>query len=183
MSIQTELTRIINAKAAIKTAIEGKGVTVPDGTLLDGMAALIESIEAGGGGGGSLQGFKFMATGTITPAADISSDYTVNVGGQFTMWDSRYTVICLFPENIRSFVRTGTISFIISGNIQATLKGGATSYFNSSGSTLALHYGLITRENSGTDNYSFTINCSSSYKMIASNTYRWVMLTREDQTV
>ena len=51
MSIQTELTRIINAKAAIKTAIEGKGVTVPAGTLLDGMASLIESIEAGGGGG------------------------------------------------------------------------------------------------------------------------------------
>ena len=48
MSIQTELTRIINAKAAIKTAVEGKGVTVPDGTLLDGMASLIESIEAGG---------------------------------------------------------------------------------------------------------------------------------------
>lgn len=49
MSIQTELTRITNAKAAIKSAIEGKGVTVPDATLLDGMAALIESIEAGGG--------------------------------------------------------------------------------------------------------------------------------------
>ena len=51
MSIQTELTRITNAKAAIKAAVEGKGVTVPDGTLLDGMAALIESIEAGGGAG------------------------------------------------------------------------------------------------------------------------------------
>lgn len=50
MSIQTELTRITNAKEAIKTAIAGKGVTVPDGTMLDGMAALIESIEAGGGG-------------------------------------------------------------------------------------------------------------------------------------
>ena len=49
MSIQTELTRITNAKAAIKAAIEGKGVTVPDATLLDGMAALIESIQAGGG--------------------------------------------------------------------------------------------------------------------------------------
>ena len=49
MSIQTELTRLTNAKAAIQTAIEGKGVTVPSGTLLDGMAALIESIEAGGG--------------------------------------------------------------------------------------------------------------------------------------
>ena len=50
MSVQTELTRLTNAKSAIKAAIEGKGVTVPDATLLDGMAPLIESIEAGGGG-------------------------------------------------------------------------------------------------------------------------------------
>ena len=48
MSIQTELTRITNAKAAIKAAIEGKGVTVPTGTKLDGLAALVEAISAGG---------------------------------------------------------------------------------------------------------------------------------------
>lgn len=71
MSIQTELTRIKNAKAAIKAAIEGKGVTVPDGTLLDGMAALVESIEAGGGSGGAQ-----LAYGTFTPAAD-TYDYVV----------------------------------------------------------------------------------------------------------
>lgn len=59
MSIQTELTRITNAKAAIKTAIEGKGVTVPEATLLDGMAALIESIETDGGG-------VSFETGTVT---------------------------------------------------------------------------------------------------------------------
>lgn len=70
MGIQTELTRITNAKAAIKAAIEGKGVTVPDGTLLDGMASLIESIEAGGGGV-QLQYNRLYpaATGTFTPAA------------------------------------------------------------------------------------------------------------------
>lgn len=72
MSIQTELTRITNAKAAIKAAIEGKGVTVPDGTLLDGMAALIESIEAGGGGSGN------FATGTFTTTDDITSDVVIN---------------------------------------------------------------------------------------------------------
>ena len=49
MSIQTELTRLMNAKAAIQSAIEGKGVTVPSGTRLDGMAPLIDSIETGGG--------------------------------------------------------------------------------------------------------------------------------------
>ena len=60
MSIQTELTRLTNAKAAIQTAIEGKGVTVPSDTLLDGMAALIEGIEAGGGE-------VNVSTGSLTP--------------------------------------------------------------------------------------------------------------------
>ena len=64
MSIDTELARLTNAKAAIKAAIEGKGVTVPSGTLLDGMAALIDAIEAGGGGK--------IATGTVIPAKDDS---------------------------------------------------------------------------------------------------------------
>ena len=68
MSIQTELTRLTNAKAAIQTAIEGKGVTVPSGTLLDGMAALIESIETGGGGN-SIK----IDSGTFTPAENVST--------------------------------------------------------------------------------------------------------------
>lgn len=72
MSIQTELTRITNAKAAIKTAIEGKGVTVPDATLLDGMAALIESIEAGGG-------VDQIYTKNIVFAEDVTSPVTVDV--------------------------------------------------------------------------------------------------------
>ena len=46
--------------SSIVAAVEGKGVTVPSGTLLDGMAALIESIEAGGSGDFSIQ------AGTIT---------------------------------------------------------------------------------------------------------------------
>lgn len=71
MSVQSEITRIESAKTAIATAIEGKGVTVPEGTLLDGMATLIESIEAGGGSGGTQ-----LAYGTFTPAAD-TYDYVV----------------------------------------------------------------------------------------------------------
>lgn len=70
MSIQSELTRLTNAKAAIQTAIEGKGVTVPSGTLLDGMASLIEGIEAGGGS-------VDVITGTFTPASNPTYGYTV----------------------------------------------------------------------------------------------------------
>ena len=52
MSVQSEIDRIAGAKSDISTAITNKGVTVPSGTKLDGMAALINSIESGGGGGG-----------------------------------------------------------------------------------------------------------------------------------
>lgn len=49
MSTANEITRLGNAKAAIAAAIKEKGVTVPSGTKLDGMAALIGQIETGGG--------------------------------------------------------------------------------------------------------------------------------------
>lgn len=71
MSVQSELTRLETAKAAIQTAIAGKGVTVPDGTLLDGMAALIESIETGGDG---IQfGYQSCFEGTFCLESDSSS--------------------------------------------------------------------------------------------------------------
>lgn len=44
------VTKVKNAHAALKTAIEGKGVTVPAGTKLTGMPALVDQIQTGGGG-------------------------------------------------------------------------------------------------------------------------------------
>lgn len=73
MSVGTEISRLENAKAAITTAIAGKGVTVPSGTKLDSMAALIDSIEAGGGANELLEWFggsKYYTT-TITPTSNV----------------------------------------------------------------------------------------------------------------
>ena len=64
-----EAVRLANAKTAIATAIEGKGVTVPEGTKLDGMAALVEAISAGGG-------MNFV-TGTFTSTNDITSNIVI----------------------------------------------------------------------------------------------------------
>lgn len=50
MSIATEITRLQNAKASIKTSIENKGVEVPSATTLDGYSSLIDSITGGGSG-------------------------------------------------------------------------------------------------------------------------------------
>lgn len=48
MSVASEITRLQTAKADLKTAIEGKGVTVPSSAKLDAYPALVESIQQGG---------------------------------------------------------------------------------------------------------------------------------------
>ena len=50
MSVQTELQRIIQAKADIVTSIENKGVTVPAGTKIDDLDDYVDQIQQGGGG-------------------------------------------------------------------------------------------------------------------------------------
>lgn len=45
MSVQTEIGRLQTAKAELKSAIEAKGVTVPEAATLDGYGALVSQIE------------------------------------------------------------------------------------------------------------------------------------------
>lgn len=47
MSIQTQIGRLTDAKAALKTAIEQKGVAVPEGAPLEQYAPLVEQIAGG----------------------------------------------------------------------------------------------------------------------------------------
>lgn len=86
MSVQSEITRLETAKAAIVAAVEGKGVTVPDGAKLDALAALVESIRVGGGGN-----LKFVI-GEFTPAEDTLGYGQVFYGGQGTIDDLGITV-------------------------------------------------------------------------------------------
>lgn len=49
MSIASEITRLQNAKASIKTSIEAKGVTVPSSAKLDTYSSYVDQIQTGGG--------------------------------------------------------------------------------------------------------------------------------------
>ena len=85
MSISSEITRISNAKTAIAQSIANKGVTVPSGTKIDGMAALIDSIQTGGTAVQPSKALTVTSNGTttITPDAPYDAikqvDLTVNV--------------------------------------------------------------------------------------------------------
>lgn len=87
MSISSEITRISNAKTAIAESIANKGVTVPSGTKIDGMATLIDSIQTGGAAVQPSKALTVTSNGTttITPDAPYDAikqvDLTVNVSG------------------------------------------------------------------------------------------------------
>ena len=72
MSIQTELARIKGAKANLQSWVEENGVTVPDGTLIDGLVELAKTVEAGGGA--DISPWADMVTFSITPAEDLTGD-------------------------------------------------------------------------------------------------------------
>ena len=78
MSIASEITRLQNAKNAIKYAIANKGVTVPSDTKLDGMASLIGQIKTGGG--------AEMVTGTIGGMSTPIIWYVDSSGRAQTLW-------------------------------------------------------------------------------------------------
>lgn len=74
MSVQTQIDRISGAVQSALAALAEKGVTVPAGTKVDGLAALIAAIEAGGGSGG-------MSSGTITFSENTPvNGYTITHG-------------------------------------------------------------------------------------------------------
>lgn len=173
MSIQTELTRITNAKAAIKTAIEGKGVTVPDGTLLEGMAAMIESIEAGGGSGGEY----IVEEGQFVPTTNIgeygSIEHSIGVAPFF------YVIFLSESSSMNTNVSTNT-------NMLSCCYVGGNSYrvgkHLSDGSYNArFNHVPVTSNYASTEKYIYAGALSiggSSFKYIAGKTYKWIAIGR-----
>ena len=86
MSIQTELARIKGAKADLQSWVEENGVTVPDGTLIDGLVELAKTVETGGGGvrveqgsvtfAESVTGYTFVSEAPNIFIAYVESDDT-----------------------------------------------------------------------------------------------------------
>lgn len=92
MSVQSEITRLNTAKSNIATAITNKGVTVPFGTTLDGMATLIDGIEAGGdtvvittANEDGTQNIYIIDDGSIKAGGGVSIEATANDGGSQTL--------------------------------------------------------------------------------------------------
>ena len=179
MSIQTELTRITNAKAAIKTAIEGKGVTVPDGTLRDGMAALIEGIEAGGGSSWT-DSYSVFATGSFTPT-ERATEWSIDTGVPYSNHDSNNTLNYLQQSLIVWREPDGKS---LNGLVIATLRSYSKQSTNYNGGALGslagvtedLFYKGNTNGFPKVGETIWKIDGNSSIPFMAGRPYRWILL-------
>lgn len=76
MSIASEITRLQTAKAELKTAIEGKGVSVSSSAKLDDYAALVSSISQSGGSSSVGELTKYQKITNVIPSATNVLDVT-----------------------------------------------------------------------------------------------------------
>ena len=150
--------------ASIVAAIEGKGVTVPDGTLLDGMASLIESIEAGGGG------FQ-VALGTYTPAETKSLNSVKPVPIEHNAGFTPDAFI-FYQADSGTY---GMIAITAKGYI---LWGGGITYYHCyvmcKGSS-TMGEGVI-KAYPATENVAYLRSNVSSHKIAAGQEYRWIAI-------
>lgn len=79
MSVMSEIERLEGAKIALATSIEGKGVAVPAGTKIDGMAALVDQISTRGGGGEQLEKLFEKSVSMILDASYSAWNTTLTV--------------------------------------------------------------------------------------------------------
>lgn len=81
MSISSEISRIENAKAAIKEAIAAKGVAVPDTVLIDALAEYILQISVSTNAD-TVDGFHIAVSNNgTTPPNVISNTISFVYGG------------------------------------------------------------------------------------------------------
>lgn len=186
MSVQTQIDRISGNVTAALAAIAEKGVTVPDGSGSDALAALIAAIEAGGGGGADLDfGFDEIETGTYTPATDSHCSAT-NIGYDAKNKNKVYLAFIWCKELVNGRTNPASNRAMLAGfsvgaeNADGYIGGGtrakraiANAYLATSGLVGGTGTTL-----SGSETRYFTIYDSSSY-YIAGYTYEWIAWRRK----
>ena len=167
-TIAQEITRLTTAKADLKTAIEGKGVTVPSSTLLDGYADLVDQIEQGGGEEAiegdvnfyDYTGFR-VASYTITEAKALTALPTPpqHEGLRFQEWN--WTLADIQGYN-RQYIDIGANYITTDGKthiFSSVTENNVTITINARYGTISVNWG----DGSAEDGYTYTTQANHSF--------------------
>lgn len=187
MSIANEISRLQQAKSDLATSIANKGVTVPANATLDDYAALVDSIQTGGGGGSTLpydaeveylqsDGNQYIDTGVVvTKNYVIIADCAVISGSSFP------TVIGALSANKGYSV---VLAYNNSGQPYTQMGSNYPTLYNTSklGSTL-IHYICTGKSNSEYISDGMAVESNTFSGNIATNSLYLFARHRYDTTV
>lgn len=143
MSVASEITRLQNAKADLKTAIEGKGVTVSSSTKLDGYPALVESIS---GGGGSIEDLLTKENLVRIIITINSRDFTLDASNNFSI-TSGVTIMSTSINKIKLVFADLELDYGLMSPYASIPQSNVTyNYLVVGGITFSLFYNLVNGE-------------------------------------
>lgn len=140
MSVASEITRLQTAKADLKTAIEGKGVTVASSAKLDAYPALVESIQ------GSIEDLITKENLVRIIITISSTDFTLDASNNFS--DTRSASITSTSiKKIKLVFADLELDYGLMSPLAPTPQDNVTyNYLVVGGITFSLFYNLVSGE-------------------------------------
>lgn len=107
MSIESEITRLVNAKSALRSWLVSKGVGVPSSALLPDMVELLDDVQTGSGTAEQSTVTISNAVGTaITVVAPTGSKSVAN-GASVTVMIPKGSLVAVLPETYYADAESG----------------------------------------------------------------------------
>lgn len=189
MSIQTELDRLTGAKTTIRAYLEDNGLTVTDDMLIDAMAAMLGSIEAGLV---QLGKFTTVTYGSFVPTEDIT-EHEIDLGYKGKGPLPAVEVFFLIRDLDSTFSGTNTQNSMIADveiqNVKAATGSSSNiasmgMYYNAS-SSIARASGIASYNSISDDTVERTVTLktsiiNSSLRLTAGATYSWIAMRRDN---
>ena len=162
----------------VAAAIREKGGTSDQLVYPDGFVTAIQAIQTGGGD--TLFG-TYFETGSIIPASDITSDYTIEFQINFTQVHGNtnnpyynFFLWCSIPPGDTSVeIPKGSLAWIFCGRKKRKVGMAYGQYLSRSGSLQNLTYAGEIGSDGTTE---FTLHCTTSKKLVAGYVYNWIAL-------
>ena len=165
-TIETKIGRISTAVTSALSALTAKGVTVPAGANVESLAALIESIEAGGGDISSIFGRQTI-TGTFTLASDSTSYIMIDIGQTLDKLPSLYFLFC--DDTVGDLYDTGHRAFYAARITESKYSTGGVHIKN--GAIYSITWGDTSRITKSKILAPFKDN----YPGLSGQTFRWIV--------
>ena len=107
MSIESEITRLVNAKSALRSWLVSKGIGVPSSALLPDMVELLDDVQTGSGTAEQSTVTISNAVGTaITVVAPTGSKSVAN-GASVTVMIPKGSLVAVLPETYYADAESG----------------------------------------------------------------------------